>query len=84
MEIPVWLKEENIKVRLDARPLLASGDHPIERVLREAGSLSSGDIYMIITPFIPSPMIEKVSAMGFETFIREESPAEVHTYFYKI
>lgn len=84
METPVWLKEENIKITLDARPLLASGDHPIERVLQEASGLSSGDIYVIITPFIPEPMIGKLSAFGFETFIREEGPAEVHTYFHKI
>ena len=82
METPIWLKEEKIKIKLDARPILAEGGHPLARVLEEIKSLSSGDIYEIITPFIPSPMIEKIGAMGFETFIKQVSPSEVHTYFH--
>ena len=84
METPVWLIEEKIKIKLDARPILASGEHPLEQVLRDIGNLSSGDIYMIITPFIPAPMIEKISAMGFDNFVKQESFSEVHTYFHKI
>ena len=84
METPVWLIEEKIKIKLDARPILASGDHPLEQVLRDIRNLSPGDIYMIITPFIPEPMIEKISAMGFDNFVKQESFSEVHTYFHKI
>lgn len=84
MKTPIWLKVEKIKITLDARPLLAGGEHPLERVMQETENFISGDIYVIITPFIPSPMIEKLNVLGFETFIRQESPSEVHTYFHKI
>jgi len=84
MEKPNWLQQEHIKITLDARPILATGEHPLARVLNETNDLLPGEIYELITPFPPVPMIEKLNALGFETFIREENPSEVHTYFHKI
>ncbi|HTX88813.1 MAG TPA: DUF2249 domain-containing protein [Bacteroidales bacterium] len=84
MDTPSWLQKEKIRIILDARPMLASGEHPLARVLQETGRLSAGEIYEIITPFIPSPMIEKVTATGFDAFVKQEGPAEVRTYFHKL
>jgi uncharacterized protein (DUF2249 family) len=83
METPTWLLREQIKITLDARPLLASGEHPLERVLQEIATLSPGEIYEIITPFIPEPMIERITAMNFDVFVSQKGPAEVRTYFHK-
>jgi uncharacterized protein (DUF2249 family) len=83
MEKPTWLDKSNIKITLDARPILASGEHPIERVLREADSLNPGEIYEIITPFPPIPMIEKLKANGFEDFTEQDDSALYRTYFLK-
>ena len=80
MQKPTWLDKEKIKITLDARPILASGEHPLERVLREADSLNPGEIYEIITPFPPMPMIEKLTALGFESF-SEQNEGLYHTYF---
>ena len=81
MQKPTWLDKANIKITLDARPILASGEHPIERVLREAGSLNSGEIYEIITPFPPMPMIEKLTALGFENFTEQDDSGLFHSFF---
>lgn len=83
MEKPTWLDKADIKITLDARPILASGEHPLERVMREAGDLNPGEIYEIITPFPPMPMIEKLNAKGFESFSELEESALYHTYFFK-
>jgi len=83
MQIPTWLDKANIKITLDARPILASGEHPIERVLREAGKLNSGEVYEIITPFPPMPMIEKLAALGFENFSETDSEGLFHNFFLK-
>ncbi len=83
METPAWLQKEKIKIILDARPMLAAGEHPLERVIKETGTLTPGDVYEIITPFIPSPMIDRITAMGFDAFVRQEGPSEVRTYFHK-
>lgn len=82
METPVWLTEAEIKITLDARPLLASGIHPLEQVMKEAAAMVAGEIYEIITPFPPKPMIEKMEVAGFDTYSAEEGGA-FHTYFLK-
>ena len=82
MERPTWLQEEKITISLDARPIIAAGEHPLERVLREAGNLNPGEIFEIITPFPPMPMIEKMATAGFETH-SEQTEGLFHTYFKK-
>ncbi len=84
METPVWLQTDKIKIILDARPMLASGEHPLERVIRETSTLQPGEIFEIITPFIPTPMIEKITSRGFEVFVKQLGPAEVRTYFHRV
>ncbi len=83
MNGPTWLNKSKIAVTLDARPLLAQGVHPLEKVLKETSGLQPGEIYQIITPFPPSPMIEKLSDLGFETF-SEQTDGLFHTYFCKV
>lgn len=83
MNGPKWLNREKIAVTLDARPLLAQGVHPLEKVLKDTAGLKPGEIYEIITPFPPSPMIEKLSDLGFETF-SENAEGLFHTYFCKV
>lgn len=39
MEQPNWLRQENIKITLDARPILAAGEHPLARVMNETKDL---------------------------------------------
>ena len=68
MNEPTWFDKTKIKITLDARPLLAQGIHPLEKVISESANLNPGEIYEIITPFPPTPMIEKMAAAGFETY----------------
>lgn len=82
MNKPHWLDKSHIKIILDARPLLAEGIHPLERVMQEAATLNPGEIYEIITPFPPMPMIEKLEAVGFTSY-SEQVDGMFHTYFGK-
>ena len=81
METPDWLDRAKIKLSLDARPLLAAGNHPIERVIKETATLDAGEIYEIITPFPPMPMIEKLNALGFESYSEKDEEGIYHTFF---
>ena len=83
MNTPQWLDKNNMKISLDARPLLAQGVHPLERVQMECASLQPGEIFEIITPFPPSPMIEKMAAGGFKTHSETGADGLFHTYFCK-
>jgi len=84
METPAWLDKTKIKITLDARPILASGDHPVQRVMDECATLQPGEIYEIITPFPPMPMIEKLTAKGFENFVEPADNGLFHTYFRRL
>jgi len=81
METPEWLDKTKIKITLDARPILAAGEHPLQRVIEESSRLLPGEIYEIITPFPAMPMIEKLTASGFESFSETDSGGMFHTYF---
>jgi uncharacterized protein (DUF2249 family) len=84
MKTPTWLDKSQIKITLDARPILASGEHPLQRVLEECAALLPGEIYEIITPFPPMPMIERLTALGFENYTETAGNGLFHTYFVKI
>jgi len=81
METPTWLDKTQIKITLDARPIMASGEHPLQRVMEECAALQPGEIYEIITPFPPMPMIEKLTALGFENHVEPGDNGLFHTYF---
>jgi uncharacterized protein (DUF2249 family) len=84
METPAWLDKTHIKITLDARPILGSGEHPLQMVLDECTTLQPGEIYKIITPFPPMPMIEKLTALGHEYYVELVGNGLFHTYFKKI
>jgi hypothetical protein len=83
MITPDWVKKEKIKISLDARPLLAQGIHPLEKVQQDCAALQPGEIFEIITPFPPAPMIEKMAAAGFETHSENGDDGMFHTCFKK-
>jgi uncharacterized protein len=82
MNGPSWFDKAKVKISLDARPLLAQGIHPLEQVMKEAAGLAAGEIFEIITPFPPSPMIEKMAAAGYDTWSVAEEGV-FRTWFYK-
>lgn len=84
MEKPAWLKKAHIKQSLDAREILAGGGHPLEQVLGDVAGFAPGEIYELITPFSPAPLIEKVKNLGFETYSEQEEPGLVRNYFFKV
>lgn len=83
MNTPTWLNKSNIKISLDARPLLMQGIHPLEQVFQSTSDFKSGEIFEIITPFPPTPMIEKMEERGFATH-SEVNNGLFSTYFCKM
>jgi uncharacterized protein (DUF2249 family) len=50
---------------LDVRPMLARGEEPFYRIMATIAMLRPGEGLLLLTPFIPSPLIEKLTADGF-------------------
>ena len=82
-EKPSWFDAAIISDKLDAREILAAGQHPLAEVISRTSGMQSGQIFELITPFTPMPLIEKVKANGFSAFMLTESESEIHTYFCK-
>jgi hypothetical protein len=82
-EKPEWAKDENIKIEYDAREDLDSGIQPLNRVVRETKEFQTGEKYLLITAFVPAPMIELLQNSGFECYSEILSDREVRNYFQK-
>jgi uncharacterized protein (DUF2249 family) len=81
---PAWLQESKIVKRLDARPVIEQGGHPLGVVLEAVKELKPGEIYELTTPFFPAPLIEKVVAQGFDHFAVKKAEDYFVSYFLKI
>lgn len=82
-EQPLWFNVELISEVLDAREMLKNGAHPVADVLSKTATMNSGTIFELITPFVPMPLIEKVTDTGLRAFVKTVTDSEFHTYFYK-
>jgi uncharacterized protein (DUF2249 family) len=80
---PSWLAEEKIVKRLDARPIIENGGHPLGDVLTGVGNLKAGEIFELVTPFLPAPLIEKVVAQGFDNWSDKKAEDHFINYFLK-
>jgi hypothetical protein len=80
---PSWFNRDKIAKQLDARPIIEQGGHPLGDVLTDIRDLKSGDIYELITPFLPAPLIERVVDQGFDAWSKKENENQIRTYFLK-
>lgn len=84
IDAPKWFDESKIAESLDARPIINSGGHPLDTVIKAVKSMSDGNIYELITPFLPMPLIDKVEAMGYESWSTQSDADIFKTYFIKL
>ena len=75
-ERPDWVDRVAVVGRDDARDDIAAGRHPLPRVLAAAGGLQPGQAILLVTPFVPAPLLEKVRALGLEVWTEPAGPGE--------
>jgi hypothetical protein len=80
-EKPDWITGGKIIDTLDARPMLADGEHPVQLVMSRIAGLCEDEVYCLITPFKPVPLIETAEKKGFRSWTEKISEQEFHTYF---
>ena len=81
---PAWASAAAVVRTLDARSVIASGGHPLPQVMGDLATLGPGQVYELVTPFIPAPLIDIARGKGFESFTSREAPDLVRTYFAKL
>ena len=80
---PAWFSESQIQRELDAREMLAAGEHPVNQVMADLKQLPAGKIYKLLTPFLPAPLIDKATSMSVQHWVNKVSEAEFEIYFFK-
>ncbi len=81
---PAWFNPDKIVDTLDARPLIEAGEQPIGRVMSELKKLKDEEIFEVITPFNPAPLIDLTHEKGFTAWQKQDGSAEIHTFFRKL
>jgi len=79
--VPEWFNKENVNVFLDVRPMLEAGEHPVHQVMADLNQLPEGNIYKMTASFMPVPLVEKASSLGYKHWIEKISDNEFNIYF---
>lgn len=77
---PVWVEENKIVKEYDAREDLENGNHPAAKVTKDILELKENENYLLITPFVPAPLIKIMEDKGFETFTEKVEEELIKTY----
>jgi hypothetical protein len=80
---PAWASEREVSRTHDARAAIEAGEHPMPRVMADLAALAEGEVYALVTPFVPAPLVDLARGKGFVAFSVAEGDAIVRTYFRK-
>ena len=69
--------------RLDVREFLRAGAEPILEIRKHIAVMARGKGLLVIAPFLPSPLIEKLGSEGFSSKVERGAGAEWMVYFWR-
>ena len=69
--------------RFDVRPLLAGGQEPFPEIRKRVDALEANEGLIVVAPFLPSPLVEKLQSEGFASKIERGSGADWIVYFWR-
>jgi hypothetical protein len=78
---PEWAAAGAVVRTLDARADIEAGEHPMPAVMRELAGLAPGQVFELVTPFVPAPLVDLAREKGFEGQTLAEAPGLVRTWF---
>lgn len=68
---------------LDVRRLLENGDHPVPILMESLSVLEPGEVVVLITPFLPSPLIATVQSEGYAARPERQADGSWQTRFWR-
>ena len=69
--------------RFDVRALLQRGLEPLPAILERVGKLKPDQGLIIVAPFLPSPLIERLRSEGFDSKLERGSGSDWVVYFWR-
>lgn len=69
--------------RFDVRDLIRRGIEPFSEIRQRVDKLKPDEGLIIVAPFLPSPLIEKLSSEGFASKVERGAGADWMVYFWR-
>jgi hypothetical protein len=69
--------------RFDVRGLLNRGIEPFPEIFARAQALKTDEGLIVIAPFLPSPLVERLSGDGFASKVERGQGADWLVYFWR-
>ncbi len=60
---------------------METGGYPLPEVMSALRELGPGQIYAIITPFVPAPMIDRAKEAGYQAWTEQLDKERFRTFF---
>ena len=69
--------------RFDVRPLIQRGVEPFPEIRKHVLALKPDEGLIIVAPFLPSPLVEKLSGEGFASKVERGAGTDWIIYFWR-
>ena len=69
--------------RLDVRPLIKRGEEPFPKIRQRIDALKPDEGLILIAPFLPSPLIERLRSEGFTSKLEPGCNGDWIVYFWR-
>jgi hypothetical protein len=66
---------------VDVRGMIARGESPFSKIMQAVAQLGPSDDLVLVTPFLPSPLIEKLGSEGFHARPERSADGSWRTQF---
>lgn len=69
--------------RFDVRERLRNGIEPFPEIFQRVNALPSDEGLIVVAPFLPSPLIERLGGEGFASKVERGSGSDWIVYFWR-
>lgn len=69
--------------RFDVREMLHSGVEPFPEIRKRVDALKADEGLIVVAPFLPSPLIEKLGSEGFASKVERGQGSDWIVYFWR-
>lgn len=83
MQKPKWFDQTKVNKSLDIREMLNAGEQPVNQVISDLNKLQPNEIFEVISPFIPAPLIDKATSLNINHWVQQLGNEEFKVYFLK-
>jgi uncharacterized protein (DUF2249 family) len=80
---PIEMIPLNQFKRFDVRDLIRQGIEPFPEILQRVSRLKADEGLIVIAPFLPSPLIERLGSQGFASKVERGAGADWMVYFWR-